>query len=260
MWLVGRGAHVVFFFLKQDFVLSKPGSWARTASPTAPLFLTLGLGLVSSCIPGGAVVLLPRRIAATTCVCARARTATDHGPPRPTASAPLFPSSQGSLITPHGSTTKGRQGGAAHNVQRCPGRRGEPQRDALARLSSIDRGIGARSCAAQLPRAARASAIPRRTRSARRGTCHPPRPTTGRRRHGRRRSSSPSSSSSSAWHARITRERADAASASSPRRRPRKSVLVRRDAERVRPAAFARASVTTTTTTRAPHPPRRENG
>ena len=49
MWLVGRGANVVFYLFclkKQDFEPSKPGSCARTALPTAPLFLTLGLGLV----------------------------------------------------------------------------------------------------------------------------------------------------------------------------------------------------------------------
>ena len=51
LWPVGRGAHVVFicFVLKkQDFVPSKPGSWARTALPTPPLFPTSGLGLVTT--------------------------------------------------------------------------------------------------------------------------------------------------------------------------------------------------------------------
>ena len=48
MWDVGRMWFLFCFVLfkkKQDFVPSKPGSWARTALPTAPLFLTLGLGL-----------------------------------------------------------------------------------------------------------------------------------------------------------------------------------------------------------------------
>ena len=49
-----------------DFAPSKPGSWARTALPTSPLLLTLGLGLVRAFIhaaeglPPFAVVESPR--------------------------------------------------------------------------------------------------------------------------------------------------------------------------------------------------------
>ena len=47
LWDVGRMCFFICFVKfkkKLDFVPSKPGSWARTALPTAPLFLILGWG------------------------------------------------------------------------------------------------------------------------------------------------------------------------------------------------------------------------